>query len=231
MLFFDLQRNLLDALRARIRNGELTERGLARLTGVSQPHVHNVLKGTRILSLDLADRILVHLHLSVTDLIQRPAFNQVGSGMEDQTEYAHLQVLQGKIGPRHLWPTITEAYERFPVCKQALAQMTAPIAARFGPDPEMANLFSEGDFGILDQGYASRTLAEPSAYYAVRKGQHGCVRKIRIANGQLLLVAEGQLEAPDSWESIDLSGQHIQHFVRARVTFVTPEIEWKTRAD
>ncbi len=84
LLFFDLQRNLLDALRARIRNGELTERGLARLTGVSQPHVHNVLKGTRILSLDLADRILVHLHLSVTDLIQRPAFNQVDSGMEDR---------------------------------------------------------------------------------------------------------------------------------------------------
>ena len=45
MLFSDARSSLVAVLRARVRNGELTERGLARLVGVSQPHIHNVLKG------------------------------------------------------------------------------------------------------------------------------------------------------------------------------------------
>jgi hypothetical protein len=33
-------------LRERVMNGEISERRLAQLTGISQPHMHNVLKGT-----------------------------------------------------------------------------------------------------------------------------------------------------------------------------------------
>ena len=47
MLFADVRNALTAVLRARVRNGELTERGLARLVGVSQPHIHNVLKGSK----------------------------------------------------------------------------------------------------------------------------------------------------------------------------------------
>ena len=69
--FATLQQRLLEQLRHRIRNGELTERSLARLTGISQPHVHNVLKGIRTLSPELVDVILSHLRLSVLDLLPR----------------------------------------------------------------------------------------------------------------------------------------------------------------
>ena len=57
MLFADVRNALTAVLRARVRNGELTERGLARLVGVSQPHIHNVLKGVRALSPELSDQI------------------------------------------------------------------------------------------------------------------------------------------------------------------------------
>jgi transcriptional regulator with XRE-family HTH domain len=69
MNFLDLQENLIRHIRERVHSGELTERGLARMTGISQPHIHNVLKGKRVLSIDAADLILASLHLDVRDLV------------------------------------------------------------------------------------------------------------------------------------------------------------------
>ena len=67
--FGELQLRLILHLRQRVRSGEMTERGLARVIGVSQPHLHNVLKGKHLLSMTMADRILRHLHLDLLDLI------------------------------------------------------------------------------------------------------------------------------------------------------------------
>jgi plasmid maintenance system antidote protein VapI len=53
-----------------VRSGEATERGLARLTGVSQPHMHNVLKGKRLLSLEMADQVVGQMHLDLLDFIE-----------------------------------------------------------------------------------------------------------------------------------------------------------------
>jgi transcriptional regulator with XRE-family HTH domain len=68
--FAELLRRLEERLKARIRNGELTERGLALRVGLSQPHTHNVLKGARILTPGTADRILRALRISVLDLLE-----------------------------------------------------------------------------------------------------------------------------------------------------------------
>jgi len=70
MNFEDLHFRLTEHLRELVRSGEVTERGLARITCVSQPHIHNVLKGKRLLSLQMADEILYRLHLDVTDLLR-----------------------------------------------------------------------------------------------------------------------------------------------------------------
>jgi plasmid maintenance system antidote protein VapI len=71
MDFQELERRFIEHLRQRIRSGELTERGLARLAGISQPHVHNVLKGKRVFSTAMADSILHVLRLDLLDLISR----------------------------------------------------------------------------------------------------------------------------------------------------------------
>jgi hypothetical protein len=68
--FRQLHSRLVVTLRERIRSGELTERGAARLTGLSQPHIHNVLKEKRYLSIDAADSILSAVHLDTVDLLQ-----------------------------------------------------------------------------------------------------------------------------------------------------------------
>jgi transcriptional regulator with XRE-family HTH domain len=70
MTFNDLQQRLLAELRRRVQSGAATERGLARLSGVSQPHLHNVLKGKRILSIEKADAVLRRLQIDVLHLIE-----------------------------------------------------------------------------------------------------------------------------------------------------------------
>jgi transcriptional regulator with XRE-family HTH domain len=71
LTFAQLETRLLGHLRHRIRNGEITERSLARITGISQPHLHNVLKGKRSLSTEKADRILVCLALDLRVLLDQ----------------------------------------------------------------------------------------------------------------------------------------------------------------
>lgn len=68
--FRQLQARLVTTLREKVRSGELTERGIARLSGLSQPHIHNVLKGKRSLSADAADAILLAVQLDMLDLFE-----------------------------------------------------------------------------------------------------------------------------------------------------------------
>lgn len=69
-IYFELlQLSLIANIHQRVQRGELTERGLARGTGISQPHLHNMLKGVRVLSPPMADLLLRHLHMTVLDLL------------------------------------------------------------------------------------------------------------------------------------------------------------------
>lgn len=71
MLRFDqLHKRLITRLRDKVRSGEVTERGLARVTGISQPHIHNVLKGKKLFSSGMSDTILRGLNLDVLDLLE-----------------------------------------------------------------------------------------------------------------------------------------------------------------
>lgn len=55
-------------MREQVRNGDITERKLARLTGFSQPHIHHVLKGARTLTPVVFDALLEELDMSLLDL-------------------------------------------------------------------------------------------------------------------------------------------------------------------
>jgi transcriptional regulator with XRE-family HTH domain len=70
MNFQEFQSRLVMFLRDRVRSGELTERGLARITRVSKPHIHNILKEKRVPSVAMADRILRHLRMDLLDLVR-----------------------------------------------------------------------------------------------------------------------------------------------------------------
>lgn len=78
----------------RVKNGELTERGLARMIGISQPHMHHILSGARTLSIENSDRILKNLGLTVSDLLAlleppriAPRSSEVSFGRGQTQEY------------------------------------------------------------------------------------------------------------------------------------------------
>jgi len=68
--FAALQSRLIRFVNLRIQNGDFTERGLARILGVSQSQVHNVLKGARKLKPELADHLMSRFDMSVLDLLE-----------------------------------------------------------------------------------------------------------------------------------------------------------------
>lgn len=70
--FAVLNARLRQIVKDRIDNGVFTERGFARIVGISQPQMHHILKGQRRLSPEMADLILEKLQLSVVHLL-RPA--------------------------------------------------------------------------------------------------------------------------------------------------------------
>ena len=65
-----LRNRLLWFVNNRISNGDLSERALARILRISQPQIHNVLKGARKLTPELADRLLRCFGMTVVDLLE-----------------------------------------------------------------------------------------------------------------------------------------------------------------
>jgi transcriptional regulator with XRE-family HTH domain len=82
MTFGQLQRRLVEHLRHRVQSGEITERSLARIAGISQPHLHNVLKGKRILSIEMADEILKNLDITILDLLDPDRLERIAISPE-----------------------------------------------------------------------------------------------------------------------------------------------------
>jgi transcriptional regulator with XRE-family HTH domain len=68
--FEEMQRRLVTNLRESVRNGYITERSLARMTGVSQPHMHHVLRGKRGLSIEKSDQVMRALRNDLLDLLE-----------------------------------------------------------------------------------------------------------------------------------------------------------------
>jgi transcriptional regulator with XRE-family HTH domain len=68
--FDELVTRLRAYIRYRINCGEFTERSLARILRVSQPHLHNMLKGVRRVNIEFADTVMRRFKISVLDLIE-----------------------------------------------------------------------------------------------------------------------------------------------------------------
>lgn len=233
LTFGELQGRLLEYLKFRVRNGELTERGLARMIGVSQPHIHNVLKGVRTLSPEVGDQILVHLRISLIDFVQREELTK-RADVDGPSFYesCYIPVLAGAIGPGQPWPWRVEPSRRFLIDRSKIANFLSPIICRIGPDSRMAPALQEGDFGLLDQSRTARENTDPSGLYLIKSGNQALVRRVRRGSAQMLyLVTEDSISNPAGWQTVRLEDKEIAYVIRARVYLVAPDDEgtWKEK--
>lgn len=224
-----LHGRLIDVLRARVRNGEISERSLARMTGISQPHIHNVLKGVRTLSPGLCDAVLGHMRMSVLDLFRREELiDQLSRTSTHRESRLHpVPVLNGQLGLENPIPIKGPTREVHAVPAHLTAAATDPLVASLAADPEMEPLFGDRDLVLLDQSEAARTFFQSEGYYIVRTPRGPCVRALRRSGDLLLLVTERNRENPGSWESIPISSENILDVILARVVWLNRRRRWE----
>ena len=229
MLFADIRSTLVTVLRERVRNGELTERGLARLVGVSQPHIHNVLKGARELSIELSDQILQTLRISLLDLIERDRLQIHLNSSSSFATYVYVPVLKGYLGPSQSWPTEVSEGDRLPFRTEFVRSISNAVAARLAADPRMSRVFTAGDLALLDQSQSARSVIESGAYYVVKVGNSGMVRRLQAGHNCIYLISDDTQDRASGWQCIPTEGRSLTHFVRARAHLVSALFEWQPR--
>ncbi len=224
---FDLlRRRLILSVRGRIQNGGLTERSLARSIGISQPHAHNVLKGVRVLSPEIADRILKVLRLSVLDLLEAEELASRFRAERGEDRYGEVAMLEGRIGPRFPVPTVASAVERYPCLREHLAQIVEPRFGQLASDARMRPMLDADDLVLLDYSEFRRTHLEAEGLYLVDRQGEGMIRKLRLGVRCLYLVTVEASGCPETWEQVGLVGQHLLEVVRARVAWVIRRLEF-----
>ena len=218
MYFRELQNRLIDIARARVHAGELTERGLARMCGISQPHIHNVLKSIRVLSADGTDRLMRALDISAGDLLWRV------SG-EPDTGFRAVPVVRNRIGPGSD-AVFTVIHGHYPLPESLLSDLVDPVAARLGPDLVLPRALAAHDLVLLDQNPRVRsTPSGAQGVWVVKEGASLSVRYLRMDGTSLYLANEVTLKDPQQWHSIPLAGRNILDIVRARVVWMGREME------
>lgn len=223
MNFREAQTRLLAVLRDRIRNGDLTERGIARLTGISQPHIHNVLKRVRTLSPGVFDVILETFNLTLLDLCPEEELRAQLNWRSGLHQMVKMAVLESAIGPKRPWPAGISGRQQYPVPAAVISQPDDLVLARLMPDERMSSLLSNYDLAILDTSEPARTKLSPSDVYAVERQGEVILRYVRYGGRCLYLLDGKSLNLPARWEALQLPDRGVAGLVRARVIWVGRE--------
>jgi transcriptional regulator with XRE-family HTH domain len=215
--FHELQQRLIDVARQRVRAGKFTERGLARVCGISQPHIHNILKNARSLSNESADRLLQALEINLPDLLWRD--NTLAA-----VNFRAVPVMQNRIGPGS--EAVFSAWSgQVPLPESLVASLVEPVIARLAPDLVLPRTLAANDLALLDQNPAVRSSPGGTAAWVVSERSGMRVRYLRIERGQLFAVNEATLDDPEQWQLIPLEGRNILEVVRARIVWIGREME------
>ena len=214
-----LQMRLVSHVRARVRNGELSERGLARITGISQPHIHNVLKGTRLLSPDMADQLLQRLQINLVDLLTTADAAPPRQEHKDSCDCRMVAMLDGWIGREHPYPQAAGS-ERYPFPTAALEPLWSPVAARLAPDPLHPPIFNGPGVVLLDRSEQLRSDPDEEGYFALDLGGEGAIGMVRRATRHFYLW----VRCADAWRSIPLPHRRPLDVIQGRVSLVVRQL-------
>jgi len=210
---------LVAQVRARVRNGEISERSLARLTGISQPHIHNVLKGARLLSADMADQILRRLRIDLADLLAADvggaAQHPPSQEPAEPGECRMVALLDGWIGRENPYPHVA-GRERYPFLAADVARLESPVAARLAPDPLRTPMFAGRGVVLLERSERVRLGPDEESHFALDLGGAGTIGLVRRARRHLYLW----VCLADAWQSIRLPDRDPLDVIQGRVSLI-----------
>ena len=223
MTYREAQLKLLAYVVDRIRNGELTERGFARLIGISQPHVHNVLKGVRNLSPEVFDSILKYFHMSLLDLASTEEVEANLRRRKPLTHVPEAPFLDSPIGPGLQWPAGINWRRSYPLPFPSMVMQTGLVMAELAPDSYMRETLAGWDVALLDTSDRARSEISPFGLYVVSRGGESVLRYIRPGARGFYLLSDTTLEKPAEWERLEIAASDFVETVKARVRWVGRE--------
>jgi hypothetical protein len=215
LTFQDARLRLLAYVRNEVRNGELTERGFARLIGISQPHAHNVLKGARTLSPQVFDLALKYLHLSLLDLASMEELE--AQRRRSRQRVSEVAFLATPIGPGQAWPDTVNWRNSFPLPFPSATVPPGLVMAKLVADRAMNLTQGASDVALLN--ISERPSLSPYSLYVIERDGEAVLRFIRWGAVCHYLVTDVDFDNPTAWEPIQLSSDA----VKARVLWLGRE--------
>jgi hypothetical protein len=223
LTFLDARLKLLAYVRNEVRNGELTERGFARLIGISQPHAHNVLKGVRTLSPEVFDLVLKYLHLSLLDLAPAEEIEAQIERRRRHERVAEIAFLDAPVGPGRPWPAGVNWRQTYPQPFAAATVSGELLMTRLASDPNMTATLASYDIALVDTSGRGRSPIAPEGLYVIERRGETVLRYIRWGKRWPYLVSDAVWDNPLAWEPVTLSTARFQDAVKARVVWLGRE--------
>lgn len=216
--FARLERRLLEALRRRIANGETTERRLARQVGLSQPHVHNVLKGARALTPAVADLLMEGVGLSALDLVQTTElWDALRSRSPMDPGLRHVAVVEGRVSTQDPFPDLGERTDWLCLPASITRTMGRPVFVKASLDDEVHSFFPDVEVALIDTDESARVIIVPGQWYVVRIDGVGLFRQIRRENHRLILLGQTGLFDSRLPSMLTVHDGSVLQFIRGRV--------------
>jgi hypothetical protein len=212
MTLGDWEERLRHRVADMVRRGETSERRLARLTGYSQPHIHNALKGARRLHTELTDRLLAATGLGIGDLLQ---------DSEEAREVVEVPVARGAVGPRDRFPETHPPAEFLPFAAREVSRYWEPLLVRAAKEEDsMAPLIEPGDLVMLDRSEGARRTPGLGSVWALAFGSRSAFARCQIVGRALVLVGDNSRATAPLPDHVPIARRDMLRLVRGRVVWV-----------
>ncbi|MEX2300977.1 MAG: S24 family peptidase [Bryobacterales bacterium] len=220
----ELLARLIRHLTERVRRGEMSERSLARLTRYSQPHIHNVLKGSRTMTAEMADRILHLLGVPLLALLTQEELS--GVSPPPAVEFPAAPVMEGRLGGGKAFPKPGRDASRYFLPAPLLASAVSPVVVQLDDrEAAMSPFLEPGDWVLLDRSPAARRRPHFEYAYALSWNGEGFVRRCRVVRGALVVVPDNPSQGGRIPTQIALAGQEILDLVQGRIVWIGRELK------
>jgi transcriptional regulator with XRE-family HTH domain len=226
MKFADIEERLLDNLRARVKRREISERRLALSSGFSQPHVHNVLKGARQLTSEVADRLMERLGLDIEGLFETSELERVLPHREfKDSPFREVPMLKGRIAAGQPFPVDVRYAGTRAFTAEFLKQFVRPVLVKAGAtEVSMLPTIQPNDLLLIDQSEEKRRQPVFGKIYALNLDEGGTTKHCEVVNGELVIVPENMQQRGFSPRTISLEERNILDIVRGVVVWIGREL-------
>ena len=199
MTFLEINARLLDYLRNRVRNGDYTERGLARVLGLSQSHLHKALRGANTFSSENVDWILRSFHITILDLVTETELTtHLAKLRTAERSMVEVPFARGSLGPGGDWQNGAAGADKRLVPCQHMDRSGRTLAARLTLEDEMLYGRQGHNLAIVCMGHTG--AFSPVSLYVIRDGDDALIRRVRPGTRDLYVVPDESADAPLQWK-------------------------------